>query len=80
MIGVEPYYPTGRHHLTYEGGIVFEIMDKLKMVYIRYGEKFEDNFYHRNSKGFFNNILLRRKEKINKIKDRIKDSKTVHSP
>lgn len=77
MIGVEPYKNTSRYRLTYEGGIVYAIMEKLKMEYVRYGEKFEDNFYHGNTKGFFSNPLYRRIEKINKIKERINDKKQV---
>ena len=36
MIDVIPYYPTGRHRLTYEGGIVFDIMEKFNLEYISY--------------------------------------------
>lgn len=75
MIGVDPYTQTSRHRLTYEGSIVYKIMDNLKMEYIRYGEKFEDKYYHKNTKGFLNNLLLRRFEKINKIKERINERK-----
>lgn len=75
MIGVKPYYPTGRHGLTYEGGIVYSIMEKLKMKYVRYGDKFNDKYHHNNTKGFYNNTLLRRFEKINKIKESINENK-----
>lgn len=74
MIGVIPYYPTGRHRLTYEGRIVFDIMEKFNMEYISYKDKFDDKVFRSNSKGFYNGILMRRFEKINKIKERINEN------
>lgn len=71
MIEVVPYYPTGRHRLTYEGRIVFDIMSKYNNEYISYREKFDDKSFHGNSKGFYNGILMRRFEKIEKIKEKI---------
>ena len=47
-------------------------MSDLNIEYVRYGEVFDDKNFHKNTKGF-SNILLRRIEKVNKIKERIKN-------
>ena len=76
MIGVDPYTRTGRHRLTYEGGIVYKIMSDLNIEYVRYGDVFNELNYHKNTKGF-SNTLLRRIEKINNLKERINEQKQL---
>ncbi len=71
MIDVLPYTQTGRTRLTYEGKIVFAIMEKYDLDYVRYVEKFDDKLLHGNTKGFYNGLLLKRSRKIMKIKEKV---------
>jgi hypothetical protein len=62
MLGVTPY--TKRYHLTYEGKIVFDYMSNLNIKYLSYSEVSNNKCFNGNKKGFYVNIILKRKLNI----------------
>ena len=63
MLEVSPFTRNNKY-LTYEGKIVFEYMKELNCDYVRYEDKFSNRIMKGNTKGFYNYIAVRRKNKI----------------
>jgi hypothetical protein len=66
MLEVSPYTYNNKY-LTYEGKIVFEYMKELNCNYVRYEDKFSNRIMKGNTKGFYNDIAVRRKHKLQYI-------------
>ena len=63
MLGIYPFRYFNKF-LTYDAKIVFEYMNELKIDYVKYNSKFSDRKIHGNTKGFYNDIAVRRKNKL----------------
>lgn len=68
MLGVSPFTHNNKY-LSYEAKIVFEYMKELNIDYVRYSDKYSNRIMNRNTKGFYNDIVGRRKSKIQYIEN-----------
>lgn len=63
MLEVSPFTHNNKY-LTYKGKIVFDYMKELNCNYVRYGDKYSNGIMKGNTKGFYNDIAVRRKNKL----------------
>ncbi len=65
MLGVSPLNSYG--HQTYDATIVFDYMKELGIEYLHYCDKYSDGRLHRITGGFYNDVAVRRKKKLQQI-------------
>lgn len=60
-----------RHHLSYDGKIIHQVMNELGIEYVRYSDKFSDQKMHGNTKLFYVDIKKMRLDKLKEIESNI---------